>query len=53
MGKAVRMLNDYQIKALLLSNQEIQYENFYKEELIQFIKIARKILKELKGDNNA
>ena len=40
MTKATRILNKYHIKNMLLSG-ETQFENFYKEELIQFCKVAK------------
>ena len=39
MTKATRILNKYHIKNMLLSGKT-QFENFYKEELIQFCKVA-------------
>ena len=55
MTKPVRMLNKYHIKEMLLHGNP-QYENFYKEELIQFCKIAQEELKHchenLKNINN-
>ena len=49
MTKPVRMLNKYHIKEMLLHGNP-QYENFYKEELIQFCKIAQEELKKLKSN---
>lgn len=40
MTKATRILNKYHIKNMLLSGKT-QFENFYKEELIQFCKVAK------------
>lgn len=48
MTKPVRMLNKYHIKEMLLHGNP-QYENFYKEELIQFCKIAQEELKKSKN----
>lgn len=49
MTKPVRMLNKYHIKEMLLHGNP-QYENFYKEELIQFCKIAQEELKKLNSN---
>lgn len=43
MTKAVKILNKYQIKDMLLTGN-IQYENFYKEELIQICKVANEMI---------
>lgn len=40
MTKAARILNEYHIKELMLKGNP-QYENFYKEELIEFCKISK------------
>ena len=40
MTKAARILNEYHIKELILKGNP-QYENFYKEELIEFCKISK------------
>ena len=40
MTKATRILNEYHIKELILKGNP-QYENFYKEELIEFCKISK------------
>lgn len=40
MSKATRILNEYHIKELILKGNP-QYENFYKEELIEFCKISK------------
>ena len=48
MGKKVKMLNEYHIKALL-ERDDTDFNNFYKEELIEFIEVAKqenKILRE-------
>lgn len=47
MTKATRVINKYHIKEMLL-NGDPQFENFYKEELIQFCEVARELLKENK-----
>ena len=49
MTKPVRMLNKYHIKEMLLHGNP-QYKNFYKEELIQFCKIAQEELKKSKSN---
>lgn len=40
MSKATRILNEHHIKQLILKGNP-QYENFYKEELIEFCKISK------------
>ena len=40
MTKATRILNEYHIKELIL-NGNPQYDNFYKDELIEFCKISK------------
>lgn len=47
MSKATRIINKYHIKEMLL-NGEPQFENFYKEELIQFCEVSRELLKKNK-----
>ena len=53
MSKAMRMLNYYEYKELLL-NGNPQWENFYKDELIGFLQVAKELLKEYKqkAENN-
>ena len=46
MSKATRILNEYQIKELILRGNP-QYENFYKEELIEFCKISKQEIERL------
>lgn len=50
MTKAVKILNKYQIKEMLLTGK-IQYENFYKEELIQICKAANEMIENLLIEN--
>ena len=50
MTKAVKILNKYQIKDMLLTGN-IQYENFYKEELIQICKVANEMIKKILMQN--
>lgn len=50
MTKAVKILNKYQIKDMLLTGK-IQFENFYKEELIQICKVANEMIENLLIDN--
>lgn len=45
MGKAVKILNDYEIKMLATTSKDIDYNNFYKEELIRMIYALKKQLK--------
>ena len=47
MAKATRIINKYHIKEMLL-NGNPQFENFYKEELIQFCVVSRELIQELK-----
>ena len=47
MSKATRILNKYEYKELLL-NGNPQWENFYKDELIGFLEVAKELLKENK-----
>ena len=46
MSKATRILNEYHIKELILRGNP-QYENFYKEELIEFCKISKREIERL------
>lgn len=46
MSKATRILNEYHIKELILKGNP-QYENFYKEELIEFCKISKQEIERL------
>lgn len=50
MTKAVKILNKYQIKDMLLTGK-IQFENFYKEELIQICKVANEMIENLLIEN--
>ena len=50
MSKAVRLRSNIEYKVLLLEGNP-QFENFYKEELIQFCKTARNILLEQRQEN--
>lgn len=50
MTKATRIINKYHIKEILL-NGNPQFENFYKEELIQFCEVAREMLKQYQKEN--
>ena len=44
----VRVMNEYQIDAMLKSDIDINYDNFYKEQLIDMLKVCRdKYKKEL------
>lgn len=47
MGKKVKMLNEYHIKALL-ERDDTDFNKFYKEELIEFIEVAKQEIKQLK-----
>ena len=50
MTKATRIINEYHIKEMLL-NGNPQFENFYKEELISFCEIAKKIIQKQQKEN--
>ena len=50
MTKATRIINKYHIKEILL-NGNPQFENFYKEELIQFCEVSREMLKQYQKEN--
>lgn len=50
MTKATRIINKYHIKEMLL-NGNPQFENFYKEELVQFCEVAREMLKQYQKEN--
>lgn len=50
MTKATRIINKYHIKEMLL-NGNPQFENFYKEELISFCEIAKKIIQNQQQEN--
>ena len=52
MTKATRIINKYHIKEMLL-NGNPQFENFYKEELIQFCEVARELLKQYQKEKNS
>lgn len=47
MGKKIKMLNEHYIK-VLLERDDIDFNKFYKEELIEFIEIAKQENKQLK-----
>lgn len=50
----VRTMNEYQIDAMLKSDIDINYDNFYKEQLIDMLKVCRdKYKNELKAKNEA
>lgn len=48
----VRVMNEYQIDEMLKSEDEINYDNFYKDQLIDMLKVCRdKYKKELERKN--
>ena len=48
MARATKILNKYEIKLLALSDRDINYDNFYKEELIAFCKCLKEEYKNQK-----
>ena len=48
MARAIKILNKYEIKLLALSDRDINYDNFYKEELIAFCKCLKEEYKKQK-----
>ena len=48
MARATKILNKYEIKLLALSDRDINYDNFYKEELIAFCKCLKEEYKKQK-----
>ena len=48
MARATKILNKYEIKLLALSDRDINYDNFYKEELIAFCKCLNEEYKKQK-----
>lgn len=50
MTKATRIINKYHIKEMLL-NGNPQFENFYKEELIQFCEVAKELSKQYQREH--
>jgi hypothetical protein len=48
MARATKILNKYEIKLLALSDIDINYDNFYKEELIAFCKCLKEEYKKQK-----
>lgn len=48
MARATKILNKYEIKMLALSDRDINYDNFYKEELIAFCKCLKEEYKKRK-----
>lgn len=48
MARATKILNKYEIKMLALSDRDINYDNFYKEELIAFCKCLKEEYKKQK-----
>lgn len=48
MGKAVRLLNDYDIKMIATTKKEIDYNNFYKEDLVRMVAFLNKEYNKLK-----
>ena len=50
----VRVMNEYQIDEMLKSDTDINYDNFYKDQLIDMLKVCRdRYKKELERKNNA
>lgn len=43
----VKVWNKYEVIALLTSNNTINFENFYKDELVQFLNMVRDYIKEV------
>ena len=50
MSRAVKLRNDIEYKTMLLEGNP-QFENFYKEELVDFCKVAKKIILEQQQEN--
>lgn len=48
MARVTKILNKYEIKLLALSDRDINYDNFYKEELIAFCKCLKEEYKKQK-----
>lgn len=48
MARATKILNKYEIKMLALSDKDINYDSFYKEELIAFCKCLKEEYKKQK-----
>ena len=48
MARATKILNKYEIKLFALSDRDINYDNFYKEELIAFCKCLKEEYKNQK-----
>lgn len=51
MSRAVKLRSSIEYKTMLLEGDP-QFENFYKEELIDFCKIAKKIILDQKKEND-
>ena len=47
MGKAMKLLNKFELEAIL-KNDKTDFNNFYKDELVQLLERARELLKENK-----
>lgn len=50
MSRAVKLRSNIEYKTMLLEGNP-QFENFYKEELIDFCKVAKKIILEQSQEN--
>ena len=48
MGKAVRLLNDYDIKMIATTKKEVDYDNFYEEDLVRMVTFLNKEYNKLK-----
>lgn len=46
MGLKVKTYNEYEIKLIIMTCKD--FNNFYKNDLVTFLEVAQKIIKELK-----
>ena len=50
MGIKVKMYNEHEIREIIKTCKD--FNNFYKSDLVIFLEIAQKIIKELEGVDN-
>lgn len=51
MGSKVKQMDEYVCAEMIKSDIELNYENFYKDDLIRLLKVCRKLYKEVQEIN--
>ena len=51
MGSKVKQMDEYVCAEMIKSDIELNYDNFYKDDLIRLLKVCRKLYKEVQEIN--